>query len=388
MKYASYKALVAMLLPLLLSLGIMPVSLAASATRLTVDSSLGELLDNPVAKQVLLRHIEDFVSAPQIQQARGLSLRSVQKYAPDLLTDAVLARIDADLAREPTAVAVPGQAPVSPLVSPAKAFEFDTVRLWTGRAPLATGDAPQDVPTLTVIRPDAMVANGSAVIVAPGGGYVGLAGNHEGRMVGDWFAAHGFTAYVLTYRLTPHGYVHPTQLLDARRAVRWVRAHAKEQAIDPRRIVMIGFSAGAHLTAMASTLFDAGEAGADDPVERVSSRPDFAVLGYPSITKQLDRLKGPGIAAQAARELLPAQNLRPDSPPTFIFHTTTDEVVGPENAVAYYSALVAAKVPAELHIFEEGRHGLGLALGQEGVGTWPTLLHNWLRRHQLLPRLP
>ncbi len=165
----------------------------------------------------------------------------------------------------------------APTLDPA--LDLTTVRLWNGEAPEAKGTAPIDTPTLTIFPPQPGRGIGSAVIVAPGGAYLGLAANLEGRQVADWFAARGFTAFVLKYRLGQR-YLYPVPLLDAQRAVRWVRAHAKDYFIAPNRIGMVGFSAGGHLAAMTGTSFDDGTPTAADPVDRVSSRPDFLVLGY------------------------------------------------------------------------------------------------------------
>jgi len=247
------------------------------------------------------------------------------------------------------------------------ALELQSIPLWDAPVPDAKGDSTNDTPTLTVVGTDGAVANGAAVVVAPGGGYQGLATGHEGRQVADWFAAHGVTAFVLRYRLVSHGYRHPVQLRDAKRAIRWVRANAGKYGIDPRRIGMVGFSAGGHLTAMASTLFDAGKPDAADVVQRASSRPDFAVLVYPVISSETPLMGQLGLiddnaTEQDRREIAPAANVSATTPPTFIVHTTADELVSPDNAITYYQALRAAGVPAEMHIFEQGRHGLGLAL--------------------------
>ncbi len=160
---------------------------------------------------------------------------------------------------------------------------IQTIRLWPGDAPQTTGKACEDIPTLTVFAPQLGHDNGSAVVVLPGGGYGGLAANLEGRQVADWFTARGFRAFVLSYRLSSHGYLLPVPLLDARRAVQTVRARARDYFIAPNRIVIIGFSAGGHLAALSATQFVAGTPDSDDPIERVSSRPDYLVLGYPWI---------------------------------------------------------------------------------------------------------
>jgi len=351
---------------------------------LTVDATVGELLDNEAARAVLQRQVPILVNSPQIEAARTLPLRAIAQYAPAVLTADRLRAIDEELARTPGAVSSGKFRPTSsgPL-DPRVALTLETVPLWERKAPGSLGDRPQDMPTLTIVTPGETTSFGTAVIVAPGGGYQGLASGLEGRQVADWFAAHGVTAFVLTYRLTPFGYSHPTQLIDAQRAIRWVRAHADKYGVNPRRIGMIGFSAGGHLTAMAETQFDAGDAKAADPIERVSSRPDFAVLGYAAIDLPSNRwnsrgLIGPKTPEAALAQLNPAANVRADTPPTFIFHTTTDELVPSTNATMMYDALIAAKVPAELHIFANGRHGLGLGMTDPDLSIWPMLMENWL----------
>ena len=264
--------------------------------------------------------------------------------------------------------------------------------LWEKGAPGALGDAEADKPTLTVYRASRN-AVGTGIIVAPGGGYAALAVDHEGRQVASLFNAMGITAFVLKYRLGPR-YHHPLQLGDAQRAIRIVRSRAEEFGVASDRIGMMGFSAGGHLTATAGTHFDAGKSDADDPIERASSRPDFLILAYPVISFD------PAIAhAGSARNLLGEnpdpkliedlsndRRVGPETPPTFLFHTTADTAVPVENSVRFYLALRKAKVPAELHIFENGPHGVGLALGDPALGAWPGLLANWLRGRGLLTR--
>ncbi|HSB95684.1 MAG TPA: alpha/beta hydrolase [Spongiibacteraceae bacterium] len=357
------------------------------AQHLSADSTIGELLDNEPARAVLARQVPAFVSSPQINQARALSLRALKVYAPTLLTDDKLLAIDAELAHTPGALIESGAPrPIAVAADFYAALQLKQIALWEGRAPDARGDGKNDMPTLTPFTTDGAVSTGTAIIVAPGGGYQGLATGHEGRQVADWFAAHGVTAFVLNYRLVSFGYRHPVQLHDAQRAIRWVRAHAGEYGIDPHRIGMIGFSAGGHLTAMASTLFDDGNTNATDPIERVSSRPDFAVLGYPAILVGKSWRDWLGLIDDKAsekikRELDPSQNVSARTPPTFIFHTSTDELVAPANPIAYYNALRAVKVPAEMHIFEQGRHGLGFAMTDPALSVWPTLLQNWMEVH-------
>ncbi len=210
---------------------------------------------------------------------------------------------------------------------------IQTIRLWPGDAPQAKGKACQDIPTLTVFEPAYGMSNGSAVIVFPGGAYRNLASVHEGREVADWFTAHGFRAFILQYRLTSNGYVLPVPLIDARRAIQLVRARALDYHIDPKHIGILGFSAGGHLAALASVQLVPGKPDADDPIERVSSRPDFQILVYPWIgaissdTSHLSYCKEYNLMDQceALRTAYsPDLFVNKDTPPTFWFHTNDD----------------------------------------------------------------
>jgi len=271
--------------------------------------------------------------------------------------------------------------------------DLQTIPLWEGRAPGALGDAPADRPTLTVYLPRA--SNSTAVIVAPGGGYQNLAMNHEGRQVANWLNAHGVSAFVLQYRLGPR-YRHPIELGDAQRAIRLVRSQAAKFRISPDRIGMLGFSAGGHLTATAGTHFDEGNPSAADPIDRVSSRPDFLVLGYPVITMNPEfthagsrrNLLGENPDPRLQEELSNELRVTAQTPPTFLFHTTNDNGVPVMNSVAFYSALVKARVPAEMHLFANGPHGVGLALNDPALSHWPELLTEWLRGRGLLTPPP
>jgi len=278
--------------------------------------------------------------------------------------------------------------------------EPQTIRLWEGAAPGAQGAEDADIPTIQVFRSGGQSASGTAVVIAPGGAYRLLSMNSEGRQEAAWFNALGVTAFVLKYRLGPK-YRHPIELGDAQRAIRFVRARAAEFGVQPNRIGMMGFSAGGHLTATAGTIYDAGKADAADPVDRVSSRPDFLVLAYPVISFQKN-VAGPDVLAansNSGRSLLgdtPDPKVLDDlsaelhvdrnTPPAFLFHTTDDAVVNVENSVAFYSALRKARVPAEMHIFESGSHGSGMALTHPVNNVWTTLLANWIRQRGLLTR--
>jgi len=284
----------------------------------------------------------------------------------------------------------------APCATPGNNIEFlgiQTIRLWPGDAPQAKGTACEDVPTLTIFEPHRGTANGSAVVIFPGGGYSGLAGNLEGRQFADWFAARGFRAFILSYRLSSHGYLLPVPLLDARRAVELVRARARDYFIDPNRIVVIGFSAGGHLAALSGTQFVAGNPDAEDPIDRVSSRPDYLVLGYPWIgaissdTSHLTYCKQFNLMDQceALRAAYsPDLFVTKDTPPTFVYHTFTDQTVPVEQSLRFYEALVKAGVQSEMHIFANGGHGSGLGKGDAALDQWPNLLENWLRAQGLL----
>jgi len=264
--------------------------------------------------------------------------------------------------------------------------EVKTFRLWEGRAPGALGDAEDDVPTLTMYAAYDVKAPVGAVIVMPGGGYGWLATNHEGRQVANYLNAMGVTAFELRYRLGPR-YHHPVELGDAQRAVRLVRARAKELGVLPDKIGVLGFSAGGHLASTAETHFDAGNASATDPVDRVSSRPDFAVLCYPVISfvaeyahrGSAENLLGKDASEEQLKALSNEFNVTAQTPPTFLWTSSTDEGVPPENSVAFYLALHKAGVPAELHVFAEAPHGVGLDLKNPAVGLWGELLLQWLK---------
>ncbi len=270
---------------------------------------------------------------------------------------------------------------------------IQTIQLWPGAAPGAKGDGCADIPTLTIFNPADGAANGSAVIIFPGGGYSVLAGNLEGNEIANWFAARGFRAFVLTYRLPSHGYLLPVPLLDARRAIQAVRARAAEYHITPNRIVVIGFSAGGHLAALAGTKFVPGDPDSADPVDRVSSRPDYLVLGYPWIGavsmdfSHLNYCKEFHLEDQCAAltaQFNPVLLVTKDTPPTFIYHTFNDHTVPIQQSLDFFQALVKAGVPAEYHVFANGAHGSGLGKGDPALDLWPNLLENWLRAHGLL----
>jgi acetyl esterase/lipase len=267
--------------------------------------------------------------------------------------------------------------------APSLSIDTPVIPLWEGSVPGALGNEDRDIPTLTIYRP--FRGSGAAVVVAPGGGYSVLASNHEGRQVANWLNAMGVTAFVLKYRLGPR-YRHPVPLEDAQRAIRLVRARAEEFGIAPDRIGMMGFSAGGHLTSTAGTHFDAGDPAAADSIERVSSRPDFLILGYPVVSLvefahsgSRNNLLGENPDPQLVENLSNELQVTAETPPAFLFHTSDDGAVPVENSVLFYLALRRAGVPAEMHAFQTGPHGVGLAMNDPALGEWPELLANWLR---------
>ncbi|HEX5053360.1 MAG TPA: alpha/beta hydrolase [Planctomycetota bacterium] len=276
-----------------------------------------------------------------------------------------------------------GQQPKAAASPLAGAIEY----LWPGGAPLAHGDQARDRPNLSVYEAPADGATGMAVVVCPGGGYGALATGHEGHDVGVFFNQHGISAFILTYRIAPE-YHHPCPLLDVQRAVRTVRARAAQWHVDPAHIGVLGFSAGGHLASTVLTHFDAGDPDARDPIDRVSCRPDFGVLVYPVIA--LDRpythqgSKRNLLGDQAddltlVKDLSTALRVGAQTPPCFLVHTSADTVVPAENSIDFYLALRRAKVPAELHVYEKGQHGFGLAPDDPVLSTWPDHLLTWLR---------
>jgi len=267
--------------------------------------------------------------------------------------------------------------------------------LWPHGAPGALGSEPADIPMIRLYQPDPEKANGAAVVVLPGGGYGMHAIDHEGQQVARWFNSIGVTAIVVTYRLGSR-YHHPAPLQDALQGIRTLRAEAKELKIDPNRIGVIGFSAGGHLASTVATHFDEGDDKSDDPVARQSSRPNFCILGYPVISMKESfghsgsktNLLGENPDDELVEKLSTETQVRENSPPTFLFQTDEDTAVPAENAVAFYLALRQKKIPAEMHIYQQGPHGVGLAPGNPILSTWKEHLHAWLKANHFLSDKP
>jgi acetyl esterase/lipase len=262
------------------------------------------------------------------------------------------------------------------------------VPLWDQNVPLAKGDTDAEKPDITVYLPDPQKATGTAVVICPGGGYSTLMTSYEGDDVARWLNTHGVAGVVLKYRVNRR---HPAPLLDAQRAMRTVRAHAKEWRLDPNRIGVMGFSAGGHVASTVGTHFDVGNPHASDPIERVGCRPDFLILVYPVITMgpkthagSRDILLGKENRSAAEEELLSNEKQVTDqTPPTFLVHAKTDSVVPVENSAMFYAALQAHHVPAEFLELPEGEHGLGVGSGPLWK-QWQAACLDWMAKRGLL----
>jgi len=242
----------------------------------------------------------------------------------------------------------------------AETLHDSSVLLWPDGAPEAKGTERSDQPGLTIHLPPKEKATGAAIVVNPGGGFRKLASDNEGLHVARWLNSFGVAAFVTRYRLLPD-YQPAVSIRDGQRAIRYIRHNADAYGIDRNRIGVMGFSAGGHLASGAAVRFDAGNPDASDPIDRVSNRPDFAVLVYPGIAEEL-------------LELVTA-----DVPPTFFVLSHEDSLISAGKAFQFYEALQEHSVPAEIHLFGQGTHGTGMAPGDPSLGQWPTILARWLK---------
>jgi acetyl esterase/lipase len=243
----------------------------------------------------------------------------------------------------------------------------DPIPLWPEGAPDALGKEDKDIPTITPYLPEAAKSIGAAIVICPGGGYGGLA-QHEGNDYALWLNQHGVAAFVLKYRLGSNGYRHPAMLNDAARAVRLVRAKAAEWKVDLKRVGIMGSSAGGHLASTLLTHFDAGKPDSEDPIERQSSRPDLGILCYAVITMgqfthqgSKKNLLGTDLRPELVSLLSNELQVTKETPPCFLWHTFEDTAVPVENSLQFAEALRKAGVPFDLHVYQKGRHGIGLA---------------------------
>ncbi|MCU0918433.1 MAG: alpha/beta hydrolase [Planctomycetes bacterium] len=280
------------------------------------------------------------------------------------------------------------------LASLACAAEPKVELLWPDGAPGAKGNAEGDKPTLTIYLPAPDKATGAAVVICPGGGYGHLAMDHEGHQIGQWLNSFGVAGFIVQYRHrnSGAGYGHPAPLQDAQRAIRTVRSRAAEWGVDPGRIGIIGFSAGGHLASSAATHFNESFGEPKDKIDRVSCRPDFAVLIYPVIsftepfthTGSRKNLLGAEADRALIEKMSNEKQVTPQTPPTFLVHTWEDKGVPAENSIYFYLALRQAKVPAEMHIFPKGPHGFGLGQKLGGASAWPKLCETWMEESGFL----
>jgi acetyl esterase/lipase len=272
------------------------------------------------------------------------------------------------------------------------AAEPQPILLWPEGAPGAHGNTDNDKPWMTPYLPSGK-ATGTAVVVCPGGGYGGIAMDHEGKQVAQWLNDNGIAAFVLKYRHRGTGYGHPAPLQDVQRAIRVVRTRAAEWNIKPDHIGVLGFSAGGHLASSSGTHIAPADPNAADPVARVTSRPDFMVLIYPVISLiepythggSRQNLLGDNPPEDLVIAMSNERQVTSETPPTFLVHGNEDTGVPAENSLAFYAALRRAKVPAEMHIFEKGPHGFGLGKPGDEASVWPKLAIRWLQFRGMIP---
>ena len=287
--------------------------------------------------------------------------------------------------------------PVIGVANPVRDLPVGPLYLWAER-PLVSPDREHvkdqrvyavDNPSMTPYWPSADQANGAAVVIFPGGGYVRLAINHEGHDIAKWFAARGVAAFVVKYRMQEHGF--PAPLLDGQRAVRLVRKNAAQWGIEPTKVGVIGFSAGGHLAASVATRAEF-KVDANDELAAISARPDFAILGYPVITLE-------GVDAHAgSRKALLGDNPDPrlvhenslqfqvtdKIPPVFMLHGVGDQAVPVGNSLVFFTEVQRYNKQSELHVYQTGIHGVGMIQGQGSVSSWPLALEAWLKGLQII----
>jgi len=263
---------------------------------------------------------------------------------------------------------------------------MNNIPLWDNDVPEFNPSFHQQKPSISILTTTSKNPRG-AVIVCAGGAYQ-FKSVHEGKIVAQRFQEAGLASAVLDYRVMP--YLPTVSLLDALRAIRLLRARAEEFNIIPDKIAILGFSAGGHLAGMAGTKFDFGDPKAEDPIERVSSRPDAVIQCYGSITLasiwEKDRFMGTGNDIRKKIELSPDKNIRPDSPPFFLWQAADDNLVDARQMLHMARELMDYRIPVEMHLFPKGGHGIGLADGSSEdtpripqVNQWVSLCINWLK---------
>ena len=263
--------------------------------------------------------------------------------------------------------------------------DLEPVPLWPNGAPGAKGNTAADIPTLIPYLLEGR-ENRPAVVICPGGGYGGLAMSHEGHEIAAWLNRNGIHAFICNYRHRGKGYGHPYPLMDAQRAIRIVRGNSTKWKVEPDRVGILGFSAGGHLASSSATHDSIGKLDASDPLNGLECRPDFAVLCYAVIGF------GKSYTHRGSQRNLLGKNPAPDlirfysnenrvdkkTCPTFLWHTAEDRSVPAENSVRYFLQCQKHGVPSSLHVFEKGRHGIGLAKSTPAARKWPDLCISWL----------
>ncbi len=281
-------------------------------------------------------------------------------------------------------------------------FAQNIMKLWPKGAP-GNNECPQPEetfngkmvrfvsdPTLTIYLPDKSNNTGAAIVICPGGGYALEAMDHEGYAYAEFLQSKGIAGIVLKYRL-PYGH-HEIPLMDAQYALRTVRYNAAAWGIDPNKIGISGFSAGGHLASTAATHFDRGKPGSNDPIEKVSCRPDFSVLVYPVITfneqwghmGSRENLIGKNHDLKLINYYSNELQVTTETPPTFLILADDDQAVPPRNSIEFYRALKEKGVAAELHIFREGGHGFGMTKKNKPHDQWPLLLIDWMKAEKII----
>ena len=278
------------------------------------------------------------------------------------------------------------------------AFAQDkTLKVWPNGAPDDNGMKDSEVmgnnqmlrniseAEMYVYLPEKDMNTGAAVVICPGGGYILEAMGHEGYDVAKWLASKGIAGIVLKYRLPYEHDKIPSE--DVRRAIRIVRQHSEDWGINSEKVGLAGSSAGGHLASTVGTQFDYGNAESNDPVEKMSSRPDFMLLLYPVITMREEfthtgsrlNLLGDNAPWAMVKKYSGEMNVTPETPTTFLVLADDDDVVPTRNSIEFYSALKKNNVPAEMHIFKEGGHGFGINKLNKPVDQWPDLFYDWLK---------
>ncbi len=277
-----------------------------------------------------------------------------------------------------------------------------TLKVWPGNPPTDNGiTVPEEkydgvrvrnvtVPEIYVYLPEKAVNTGVAVVICPGGGYAIEAMDHEGYDMAKWLKSKGVAGIVLKYRL-PNGHSEvPSD--DARRAIRIVRSNAAAWGINPAKIGIAGSSAGGHLASTVGTRFDAGNSASSDPVEKMSSRPDFMLLLYPVITFREEfghmgsrkNLIGEGNKWELVEKFSNELQITRETPPAFLVLADDDRGVVPRNSIEFYMGLKKYNIPAEMHIFAQGSHGFGMTKKNLPVDQWPDLFYNWLKAMKII----